>query len=238
MEMLTTDVLLDGLAWYIVFLFSTTVHEAAHAFTAMKLGDKTAYYGGQVTLDPIPHIRREPLGTVVVPILSFYLSGWMIGWASTPYDPAWAGRYPRRSAWMSLAGPASNLLLVLFSVVLIRIGITAGVFIEPDSINFTRMVVAADQSGLFAGAATILSVMFTLNLLLFVFNLLPFPPLDGSGAIPLILKKKYALRYMNFIDRSGFGFFGLFIAWNVFGRLFAPIHLMAVNLLYPGTGYH
>lgn len=63
--------LAEGLLWYVVFIFSTTFHEAAHAFTALKLGDSTAYEGGQVTLDPLPHIRREPVGTIVFPILSF-----------------------------------------------------------------------------------------------------------------------------------------------------------------------
>ena len=84
----------------------------------------------------------------------------------------------------------------------------------------------------------ILSIMFTLNLLLCVFNLLPFPPLDGSGVLPLLLKEEHALSYMNFINNSSFSFFGLFIAWNVFDKLFDPIHLMAINLLYPGAGYH
>jgi Zn-dependent protease len=230
--------LIDGMMWYLVFLFSTTVHEAAHAFTAMKLGDNTAYHGGQVTLDPVPHIRREPLGTVLVPILSFLMSGWMIGWASTPYDPYWAQRYPRRSAWMSLAGPASNLFLVLFSALAIRIGIATGYFVEPDSINFTHVAAASGQSGIFTAAAIILSIMFTLNLLLFVFNLLPFPPLDGSSALPLLLKEEHALSYMNFFNNSSFSFIGLFIAWNVFDKLFDPIHLLAINLLYPGANYH
>ena len=63
--------LIDGIAWYAVFLFSTTLHEASHAFAALKMGDDTAHRGGQVTLDPTPHIRREPVGMVFVPILSF-----------------------------------------------------------------------------------------------------------------------------------------------------------------------
>lgn len=231
------DELLDGMMWYLVFLFSTTVHEAAHVFTAMKLGDNTAFHGGQVTLDPIPHIRREPLGTVVVPIMSFFASGFMIGWASAPYDPYWAERYPRRAAWMSLAGPASNLLLVLFAALMIRIGIMAGYFVEPASINFAHVTVASGESGIFTAIAMILSIMFTLNLLLCTFNLIPFPPLDGSGALPLLLKEKHALSYMNFINHSGFSFFGLFIAWNIFNKLFDPIHLMAINVLYPGVGY-
>ena len=64
-----------GLVWYVAFLFSLTVHEAAHALVALKLGDPTAYEGGQVTLNPLPHIKREPFGTVVVPLLSFGLAG-------------------------------------------------------------------------------------------------------------------------------------------------------------------
>ena len=233
------DKLIDGMMWYVVFLLSTTVHEAAHAFTAMKLGDNTAYHGGQVSLDPVPHMRREPVGMVVVPIISFLMSGgWMMGWASTPYDPLWAERYPRRSAWMSLAGPVSNLLLVISSSILIRIGIAAQVFVEPEYSSLTHVVAAADPEGIFAGVAVIVSIMFSLNLVLFVFNLLPLPPLDGSGVLPLIMKEQHAVRYMNFINHSGFAMFGLFLAWNVFRPLFHPIHLMALNLLYPGAGYH
>ncbi len=230
--------LLNGMMWYVVFLFSTTVHEAAHAFAAMKLGDNTAFHGGQVTLNPAPHIQREPLGMVIVPILSLLAGGFMIGWASTPYDPYWAERYPKRSAWMSLAGPASNLLLVLLSALVIRIGMLAGYFIEPDSINFTHVAATPNDSGMFLAVAMLLSIMFTLNLLLFTFNLLPFPPLDGSGALPLLLKEETALNYLNFINNSNFSFIGLFIAWNIFDKVFDPVHLMAINLLYPGAGYH
>jgi Zn-dependent protease len=63
--------LAEGFLWYLAFLFSVVVHEASHALAAFKLGDQTAYNGGQVTLDPLPHIKREPFGTVVMPILSF-----------------------------------------------------------------------------------------------------------------------------------------------------------------------
>ena len=139
---------------------------------------------------------------------------------------------------MSLSGPASNLLLVLLAAGLIRIGIAAEIFLEPDTINFTRLVVAADESGMFAAVAVILSITFSLNLLLFVFNLLPFTPLDGSGALPLFLKEEHAARYTSFINHSGFAFFGLFVAWNIFNQVFDPIHLVAVNLLYPGAGFH
>ena len=98
-----------GLAWYVVFVLSLSFHEAAHAFAAMKLGDKTAYYGGQVSLHPFAHIRREPIGMIVLPIISYILNGWMIGWASAPYDRAWAQRHPKREIMMAMAGPAANL---------------------------------------------------------------------------------------------------------------------------------
>ena len=88
---------LTGLIYYLVFLFSTTVHEAAHAWAAKRGGDLTAYLGGQVSLDPRPHIKREPFGMVILPLLSVAISGWPFGFASAPYDPAWAMRYPHWS---------------------------------------------------------------------------------------------------------------------------------------------
>ena len=68
-----------ALAWYLTFIFSTSFHEAAHAFVAMKLGDLTAYHSGQVSLNPVPHMRREPFGMILVPIFSFFIVGWTFG---------------------------------------------------------------------------------------------------------------------------------------------------------------
>ena len=96
-----------GGLWYVVFLFSITMHEAAHAWVALRGGDPTAALSGQVTLDPRPHIRREPFGTVVVPILTYFTLGWMMGWASAPYDPAWADRYLRELR--AITGPHADL---------------------------------------------------------------------------------------------------------------------------------
>src|SRR5579863_4630297 len=98
-SVMTPQFLLLGVIWYIVFLFSTTCHEGAHALIARIGGDPTAFHGGQVTLNPWPHIRREPFGLVVVPVLSYLVAHWMIGWASAPYDPEWQQRYPRRNAF-------------------------------------------------------------------------------------------------------------------------------------------
>lgn len=231
------ETFVTGIQWYVVFLFSTTLHEASHALAAWKLGDSTAYEGGQVTLDPLPHIRREPFGTVVVPIISFLLGGWMMGWASVPYDREWALRFPKRSAMMSLAGPMANLLLVLMAGMLIRIGMMTGAFYPPDSLTFSHLV-EANEPGSMEIAGAFLSLFFSLNLLLFLFNLLPVPPLDGSGIIPFFLSHETAQRYLTFLYNSPAGIFGLFIAWNLFGYIYRPMHLIAVNLLYPGFNYH
>ena len=128
---LSAETLSVGLAWFAVFVFSTTLHEAAHSWAALQLGDPTAYHGGQVSLNPLPHIEREPVGMVVIPLISFFMYGWMIGWASAPYDPSWAARHPRRAAWMALAGPAANLLLLLTAGAIIRAGMMMGYFEPP-----------------------------------------------------------------------------------------------------------
>src|SRR5437870_9906314 len=114
------EALIQGLLWFAAFLFSTTVHEAAHALAALRGGDPTAYLGGQVSLSPLPHIRREPIGMLVVPILTAFTNGWALGWASTPYDPYWAARHPRRGAAMAAAGPAGNLLIALLALLGLR----------------------------------------------------------------------------------------------------------------------
>ncbi len=231
-----TPDLFTGLKWYLAFVFSTTLHEAAHAWVGLKLGDDTAHRGGQVTLDPTPHIRREPFGMVVVPILSYLFGGWMIGWASAPYDPQWAIRNPRQKALVSLAGPAANLALVLIAAILIRIGMALDFFAAPDSLDFSHVVEALSPNGNFFAA--MLSIFFSLNLLLCTFNLLPLPPLDGSGALMLFIKPESAEKFLEVLWNPSFRFFGLFIAWKIFDVIYPPVQLFAVNLLYPSLGYH
>ncbi len=229
-----SELIIKGLIWYVAFLFSVTLHEASHAFAALKLGDPTAYHGGQVTLDPTPHIRREPFGMFLVPLLSFALGGWMFGWGSAPYDPNWAMRNPEKSAWMSLAGPGANLFLLVFTGILIRIGLTAGFFVPPESIVFSK-VMLAPGGGYLAGVASFISIMFTLNLILLCFNLLPVPPLDGSALPLMFLKGSSAVRYMETLHKNPhFSIIGLVIAWNVFGYVFPPIDLPVLNRLYLG----
>ena len=234
---MNSETLLMGLVWYIVFLLSTTCHEAAHALVAMLGGDMTAYHGGQVSLDPTPHIRREPFGMVVIPILSYIVGGWMMGWASAPYDPYWAERHPKAAAWKSLAGPGANFSLALIAGILIHIGLLAGWFIYPDSINFTHVVRGASE-GVAASAATFVSILFSLNLLLGTFNLIPIPPLDGFSAIGVLLPESVAGRLQAMRHTMGnFTFIGLLIAWKVFDPIFDPLFGVFIKILYPTQSY-
>ncbi len=234
---MTPDILVLGLTWFVVFIFSTTLHEAGHAWAALKMGDRTAYEGGQVSLNPLPHIQREPVGMVLVPLISFALNHWMMGWASAPYDPFWAHRYPKRAALMAAAGPAANLLLVILSGLLIRIGIWRGAFYAPDTADFNTVTAAV--GGTWAtGAVAPLSILFSLNLLLFAFNLLPLPPLDGSAILPALMGDETARRYQQLLHQPMFSLLGLLAAWRVFPYISDPLQTLALNLLYPGAGYH
>ena len=228
---------LNAVVLYLVFLFSTVLHEAAHAWSAMRGGDLTAYHGGQVSLDPRPHIRREPFGMVLLPLLSLAASGWIFGYASAPYDPRWAERHPKRAALMALAGPAANLVLVLVAWIAIRAGTAFGWFAPPTAVGFDQIVVASG-GGVLGVTALVLSVLFSLNLLLAVFNLIPFPPFDGSGVLPVILPERAMAAYRSLLTgRPALAWLGILGAWMIFDRVFPPIWLAAVNLLYPGVGY-
>lgn len=226
-----------GMVWYGILLASVVLHEAAHAFAAWRLGDPTAYRLGQVTLDPIVHIRRSPFGLVVLPILSFLLMDFMLGWASTSYDPFWAIHNRRRAGLMALAGPTANFALVLFAGVAIRLCVGAGWFEMPTRVYFDQ-VVQGSSAGLANNVAVAVSILFTLNLVLMVFNLIPLPPLDGSAVLTLFLSDRAAERYNHLLYNPSFAIFGLVIAWQVFGAVIDPLFRVAVNLLYPGKVFH
>lgn len=226
--------------WYVVFLFTLTLHEAAHAVAAYLGGDETAYRGGQVTLNPVPHIRRELFGTVVIPIMTFFYSGWMMGWASAPYDPEWGRRYPRRQALMSAAGPAANLFLAFIAFFVIKVLLGAGVLAAPQAVRFDQVVVpppGAPGGSLLHPLAFLLSVALNLNVLLFLFNLIPLPPLDGSGILQGLMPKTVGRLFEVLARNPAMSMMGLFIAWYGFRYVYQPAFALLLMLLHPDLVY-
>lgn len=217
MPELTPKFLTIGFIYYVVFLFSTTCHEAAHALVAKWGGDSTAALNGQVTLNPIPHVRREPWGMVVIPLVAFLFMGQMIGWASAPFDPAWERRYPKRAAIMALAGPTANFILMFIGAIGLRT--LAWLRLPGEGVGFLVVTLFA---------------MFNLNLLLGTFNLLPLAPLDGSTGIMLFMSESTAQRYLDWLRESSYARLGLLVGLLAFRYLYGPIEMFATNLLLRG----
>jgi Zn-dependent protease len=195
-------------------------------------GDSTAFEGGQVSLNPIPHMRRELFGMVILPLLGILTGTGLIGYASAPYDPAWSIRYPKRSGLMSLAGPGANFLLAILAATIMAIGLSTGTF-QPETGASGGLVTAA-SSDLMAGAATILSVFFTLNLLLGCFNLLPIPPLDGFGGLGLFTDSEGQLRLqkLRMQLRGPWMLVGILLASRVLGYVYNPLLEKGVRMIY------
>jgi len=161
---------------FIVLLFSLTVHEMAHAWTADRLGDPTARLLGRISLNPIVH--ADPLGTIVLPLVALFTNAPLIGWAKPVPVTLRHLRHPRRDyILVAAAGPASNLVLAVFAAVLLAI-----LPISPHTLG---------ESNVSVPLAAILSRLMALNVLLAVFNMIPIPPLDGGnvlgGLLPLNL---------------------------------------------------
>jgi Zn-dependent protease len=206
---------MSAFLWFAAFLFSTTVHEAMHAWAAYKGGDPTAYHGGQVSLSPVPHVAREPI--------------------STPYDPVWAARHPKRAAVMAAAGPAGNLMIAAVALILLRAGLMADFFEAPARVNFEHLVDGADGTASFVGA--LLSVFLTLNVLLAAFNLIPLPPLDGSSIITIALPPSAAESLREWSQTPMFQIAGLLIAWRVFPYVTEPLFKFILLLVHPDASY-
>ncbi|MCD8141134.1 MAG: site-2 protease family protein [Planctomycetaceae bacterium] len=223
------------MVWYLVFLFSTTLHEAMHSFVSHRGGDATAYSSGTATLNPVPHIQRSPFGMLAVPIVTFILSGgnYLIGWASAPFNPYWAARYPKRSFLMSLAGPLSHLPLIVVSFVCMYIGLHNGYFGPLDPETGMYPIAAGAGGGTVSWAlAMFLNVAFRLNIILLIFNILPLPPLDGSEVWYLFIKREEDRLRFRYTANS-YAFAGLLLAWYFFPRIYTPVaHFLIYRVLY------
>ena len=179
---------------YIVIVLSAVFHEYAHAYMAFRLGDRTAFHAGRLTLNPFAHL--DIFGTVVLPLLLLFTSGAFIGWAKpVPYNPQALSDQKRGSLKVAAAGPLSNIAIALALTLVVRFG---GVF------------------GLSGEVLSLLGFVVYINLFLALFNLIPVPPLDGSK----ILGDLFPRAAMS-LERIGM--FGLLIALFVGMFLLSPV---------------
>ncbi len=167
----------------IAFLFAISVHESAHAWTAWKCGDPTAYMLGRVTLNPLKHIH--PIGTVLLPGIALLTGLPVIGWAKpTPVDPRNFQNEVRDDILTSVAGPVSNFVIAAGAV----LGMALIALVSSDGRTLVRSI-AGDLPGEVAPTALVVPVVvffyqtMLINVLLAVFNLIPIPPLDGSHVL-------------------------------------------------------
>lgn len=166
-------------------LMALTVHEAAHGLVALWRGDPTAKYAGRLTLNPLRHL--DPTGTLVFFITAWFGAG--IGWAKpVPVDHRRLKDPRRDMMWVSAAGPLSNLLFALILALALNLFIQIGFFREPGWTVFLAHMM-------------ILGVK--INIVLAFFNLLPLPPLDGSGIVTGLLSPRAAAKYSQ-LNRYGF----------------------------------
>lgn len=201
---------------FVVLLFSLSIHEASHAWMADRLGDYTARYLGRVTLNPVPHI--DPIGTILFPLLMWFAHIPLIGWAKpVPVNPVHL-RHPRHdNVYISLAGPAANLLAGTSAFVILLL---LRIF-NPDLMQAFFLGVRKPAS-IATPIIEILYFMFLINFALALFNCLPIPPLDGHWVLYRILPDSAwpvleRLRVYGFLVLYALMFLG------VLGILFIPI---------------
>jgi len=191
---------------FIVLLFSLTVHEMAHAWTADRLGDPTARLLGRVSLNPIVH--ADLIGTVVFPLVSMVSGAMLIGWAKPVPVTIRYLHHPRRDYMLvAAAGPMSNLILALFAAVLLAI-----VPVSPQTLG---------ESNVSVPIATLLTRLVNLNVLLAVFNMLPIPPLDGGNVLAGLLPPDLAAVF-NKVRPYGFVLLYALILSNGFNYIVIP----------------
>ena len=174
---------------FIVLLFSLTVHEMAHAWTADRLGDPTARLLGRVSLNPMVH--ADLVGTIIFPLLAMVSGVPLIGWAKpVPVNPRQLRRPRRDYMFVAAAGPASNLLMAIVAAIVLRL-----VPVSPVTLG---------EPNVSAPLAAILSQALRLNVLLAVFNMIPIPPLDGGNVLSGLLPSRVAFRFNAVLRPYGF----------------------------------
>jgi Zn-dependent protease len=188
-------------------LFAITVHEAAHGYAARYFGDMTAYKAGRITLNPLKHI--DPFGTILLPALTILLGGVLFGWAKpVPVDFSRLRNPKKDMLWVAAAGPASNFLMAIFWVLVIRFSMGS-----PEAISFP--LAEMGKAGI------------SINIVLMVLNLLPLPPLDGGRIAVSLLPMPYAIKFAQ-IERFGFLILIALMFSGILNKILGPF----INAVY------
>ncbi len=202
--------------YMVVLLLAISAHEAGHAWMSYKFGDDTAYMLGRVTLNPIAH--TDPIGTLAIPVLSFILGAVggglgsipLIGWGiPTPVNPSKWTNYKLANVMVSIAGVLANLILLIIGIAAAKIMMAQGFAIRDFFGQSTNPV------------AILVGNLMTLNLSLFVFNLLPFPPLDGSKILSTFLPESFQPIFQ-LLEQFGFIILMALIYIGVFRLIITP----------------
>jgi Zn-dependent protease len=211
-----------------VILFAISFHESAHAWSALQFGDTTARDLGRISLNPIRHI--DPFGSIILPIILYVVSGFIFGAAKpTPVDLRNTSNPRLANLVVSAAGPFSNFLLCGVGILLLRV-------IEAAAPGTLRELLLALQgqefgAGALAPIAYLLFYFALVNAMLGVFNLIPIPPLDGSGVAASLLGPPVQ-RLFATIAPFGFLILILLISTPILGNLFRPFQRLVVGLIF------
>jgi Zn-dependent protease len=202
------------LIWSIPVLFAVTLHEVGHGWAANKLGDSTAKDMGRLTVNPLKHI--DPVGTVAVPLIMYFASGFIFGWAK-PVPVNWAKlRNTKRDiALVALAGPAANLVMIFFWLIIAKVFILYALQDNFIANIFVSMALAG----------------IVINSLLMVLNLFPLPPLDGSRVVFSLLPTQLAYKYSK-IEPYGLIILVVLLVSGVLFKIIGPIISGVEYLMY------
>lgn len=225
---MTSGLLAQLVVYMVVLLFSISAHEAGHAWMSYKFGDDTARLLGRITLNPVAH--TDPIGTLLIPIASFIMGSMggpvaripLIGWGKpTPVNPLRWRNKDLANVMVSAAGIMANLIIATFAFTIYKVFLMTGTF---ESI----------PASLEEPVELFLRYLLMMNVSLAVFNLMPFPPLDGSKILETFLPAS-AQPILAALEQYGFIILMLLVYVGFFGAVIRPVFSLVSYLLYLGV---